>query len=492
MKRCLFTGLLLFVWSSVTLGQDVLRVGAKHFNEGYILGEMVALILEDGGFTVERRFNLGGTAVTFEALKGGAIDVYPEYTGTLSAEILGAPELTGVKAIDSVLQRLGLRISNSYGFNNTYALLMRPRQADSLAVRDIADLQKHASLQIGLSYEFLKRRDGWGPLASAYSLSQQPVGLEHGLAYQALREGRIDVTDAYSTDGEIGKYGLRLLTDNKHFFPMYEAVSFYRAGLPAKAKEQLRKLTGKITEAEMQALNAQALFEEKPFRTIAHDFLRAKQLIGPQADTPASRWGDITRHVWDHLLLTGLALLAAVIVALPLGVVLYRVSYIAKVVLYLTGILQTIPSIALLALMIPLFGIGLVPAVIALFLYALLPILRNTVVGLMTVDPALKKVAAGIGLTPWNRLWLVELPLAMPSILTGMRTAAVINVGTATLAAFIGAGGLGEFIVTGLALNNTQLILQGAVPAAVLAVEIELLFELLEWWLVPRHLRRQY
>jgi osmoprotectant transport system permease protein len=239
-------------------------------------------------------------------------------------------------------------------------------------------------------------------------------------------------------------------------------------------------------------MNAQALFEDKPFRTSAYDFLRAKQLIGTTADARVSKEADIIRHVWDHLLLTGIALLAAVVVALPLGVMLYRFSYVAKAVLYLTGILQTIPSIALLALMIPLFGIGLVPAVIALFLYALLPILRNTVVGLMTVDPALKKVAIGIGLTPWNRLRLVELPLAMPSILTGIRTAAVINVGTATLAAFIGAGGLGEFIVTGLALNNTSLILQGAVPAAVLAVGIELLFELLEWWLVPRHLRRQY
>jgi osmoprotectant transport system permease protein len=490
MKRWLLISLLL-VWSGVTLAQDVLRVGAKHFNEGYILGEMAALILEDGGFTVERRFNLGGTAVSFEALKNGAIDVYPEYTGTLAAEILGAPELKSVNAIDSALQqRWGLRISASYGFNNTYALLMRPQQADSLSVQDIADLQKQVDLRIGLSYEFLKRRDGWGPLASAYGLPQQPVGLEHGLAYQALRDGRIDVTDAYSTDGEIGRHGLRLLTDNKHFFPTYEAVSFYRAVLPAKAVEQLRKLTGRITAAEMQALNAQALFEEKPFRTIAYDFLRAKRLIGTATDAPVSREADILRHVWDHLLLTGLALLAAVIVALPLGVVLYRFPYVAKTVLYLTGILQTIPSIALLALMIPLFGIGLVPAVIALFLYALLPILRNTVVGLMTVDPALKKVAAGIGLTPWNRLRLVELPLAMPSILTGIRTAAVINVGTATLAAFIGAGGLGEFIVTGLALNNTSLILQGAVPAAALAVVIELLFELLEWWLVPRHLRR--
>ena len=134
---------------------------------------------------------------------------------------------------------------------------------------------------------------------------------------------------------------------------------------------------------------------------------------------------------------------------------------------------------------------GFLPAMIALFLYALLPILRNTVSGLFTVDPQLRKVASAIGLDEWKRLRLIELPLAMPAILTGIRTAAVINVGTATLAAFIGAGGLGEFIVTGLALNNTTLILKGAIPSAILAICIELFFEGMEWLLIPRHLRQK-
>jgi osmoprotectant transport system permease protein len=159
-------------------------------------------------------------------------------------------------------------------------------------------------------------------------------------------------------------------------------------------------------------------------------------------------------------------------------------------VLYGAGLLQTIPSIALLALMIPLFGIGWMPAIVALFLYSLLPILRNTITALLTVDPLLRRVAVGMGLTPLQQVRWLLLPMALPTILAGVRTAAVISIGTATLAAFVGAGGLGEPIVTGLSLNDPRLILQGAVPAALLALATELAFELLERRLVPPPLRR--
>lgn len=157
----------------------------------------------------------------------------------------------------------------------------------------------------------------------------------------------------------------------------------------------------------------------------------------------------------------------------------------SSAILYFSGLLQTIPSIALLAILIPVFGIGTLPAIIALFLYALLPILRNTLTGLQSVDPLLKTVADGIGMNRFQKLKLVEFPLAMPTVLAGIRTAAVINVSTATLAAFIGAGGLGEFIVTGLALNNTELILRGAIPAAALALLLEFGFLFLEKGWVP-------
>lgn len=241
----------------------------------------------------------------------------------------------------------------------------------------------------------------------------------------------------------------------------------------------------------MRKLNALALFEKMNHQEIAFNFLNQKGLINKRNTAIQTDAHVILEKTWVHVKLTLIALLASILIAVPLGVFVYKRPYISKIVLYITGILQTIPSIALLALMIPLVGIGILPAVIAPFLYALLPILRNTVVGLITVDPILKKVATAIGLGYWDRLRLIEFPLALPMILTGIRTAAVINVGTATLAAFIGAGGLGEFIVTGLALNNVNLILMGAIPSALLAILTELMFEGVEWMSVSKHLRQK-
>jgi osmoprotectant transport system permease protein len=303
---------------------------------------------------------------------------------------------------------------------------------------------------------------------------------------------KIDLTDAYSTDGEIAKYNLVILVDDKNFFPKYFAVSFYHTGLELKAKDILKKLTSQINEQEMQGMNYKVLYEKKTFSEVASEFLRSKNLI--RADTEIRTSGvltDILSKTLTHLKITFIALGLALLIAIPLGILIYLYSFIARPVLYLTGLLQTIPSIALLALMIPLFGIGVVPAIVALFVYALLPILRNTAIGLFSVDPLLKKVATGMGLTQWQRLRYVEIPLAMPTIFAGIKTAAVINIGTATLAAFIGAGGLGEFIVTGLALNNTDIILRGAIPAALLAILVEFLFDILEKTYVPKHLQQE-
>lgn len=476
----------------VAQSKGTIRVGAKHFNEGYILAEMIAILLEDADYKVERRFNLGGTAVIFEALKNNEIDVYPEYTGTISSEILKSQEVLSLnQQRDLVKRRFDLEISNPIGFNNTYALVIRSEKTEKFNIQKISHLKNHPELQIGLSYEFLKRQDGWENLALHYNLPHQPSGLEHGLAYQAILNNNIDVTDAYSTDGEINHYDLLILEDDKNFFPTYQAVSFYAATLPQEVKAILGALSSSVSEKEMQYLNYLALFENKRHYEIAYDFLTRKNMIQNNGKVISDEWEEIFFKSLTHIKLTFLALILAILIALPLGIVIYRFHFFSKTVLYVVGILQTIPSIALLALMIPIFGIGFLPAITALFMYALLPILRNTVIGLFSVDPELKKVALAMGLSRWNRLKLVELPLAMPSILTGIRTAAVINVGTATLAAFIGAGGLGEFIVTGLALNNVDLILMGAIPAALLAIVTEILFEILEWWLIPGHLRQK-
>jgi osmoprotectant transport system permease protein len=472
---------------------QVIRIGAKHFNEGYLLAEIIAQYLENKNYEIERKFNLGGTLICFSALKNGEIDIYPEYTGTIAEQILHSESKLFWKQLhDTLLVEHLLDISKPYGFNNTYAISVRQTMANRLSLTTISDLQNYPDLKPAFSYEFLKRKDGWDNLARHYSLPHSAVGIEHGLAYQAISEKSIDIMDVYSTDGEIQRYQLKILSDDKNFFPVYEAVSFYRIDLPVSIKDILSNLTGKFDEEMMQALNASVVLDGKTHAEVAHSFLLDKKLIQATPDSrQSSFWSDMIAKTLTHLKLTFISLIAAMLIAIPLGIIVYWYGSLAKPVLYIVGLLQTIPSIALLAFMIPLFGIGVFPAIVALFLYALLPILRNTATALFSIDPQLKKVATGIGLTVNQRLRYIEFPLAIPNILAGIKTAAVINIGTATLAAFIGAGGLGEYIVTGLALNNTMMILQGAIPAALLAILLEFVFELIEKLLIPKHLQQK-
>ena len=182
---------------------------------------------------------------------------------------------------------------------------------------------------------------------------------------------------------------------------------------------------------------------------------------------------DLWLKTVEHLMLTGISIGVAVVIGVPLGILILRQSHLRGIVLSLTGIVQTIPSLALLAFFLPLLGIGAPPAVAALILYALLPIVRNTYTALAGIPPSIVEAADGMGFTERQRLWMVEVPLALPVIIAGVRTSTVICVGVATLSAFIGAGGLGDFIVRGLALSNTRLILLGAVPAAALALLLD-------------------
>ena len=471
---------------------ESITVGAKNFNEGYLLSEILAQLFEANGFEVERKYNLGGTLVCFSALENREIDIYPEYTGTISEQILHSDKSFTLGELRTEMsKRYSLEISESYGFNNTYALAVSKNLANQFKLEQISDLSQHPDLKLAFSYEFIERKDGWQNLASAYQLPHTPVGIEHGLSYQAIAQGKIDLIDIYSTDGEVTRYDLIILEDDLKFFPTYLAVALYKSDLPVLAKDLIAKLHNTIDEQKMQNLNAQVVFDKKPYAEVARSFLQSIDLLTDKQDDERNMLLEILDKTLVHLQLTLIALLSAVILALPLGILIYRYSAAAKPILYFTGLLQTIPSIALLALMIPLFGIGVVPAIIALFLYALLPILRNTATALFSIDPLLKKVATGIGLTRWQRLRLVELPLSTPTIFAGIKTAAVISIGTATLAAFIGAGGLGEFIVTGLSLNNTAMILKGAIPAAILAILVEFLFEVVEKMFVPKHLQQK-
>lgn len=478
-------------------------IGCKQDVEGQVLAEIMAQLLEDRGFTVERRFGLGGTEIVYTALTTGNIAVYPEYSGTLEQQIL---HLSGRNSHARMRERLhmqhprGLELLDFFGFSNTYALAVTRATAERLGLRRISDLTRYPRLRLGFSNEFLKRPDGWLGLAKFYGLTGTPVGMEHAHAYGALNNGAIDVMDAYSTDGDLKKFECVLLEDDRHFFPPYLAAPLVLADLDEGAKQALEELGGTMTAVEMRGLN-ESVQDRKKIADVAAGFLRSKGLLTkeqpgttPAADLagPAERsidWEYLGVCTLIHLKLTLVSLLAGIAVAIPLGVVVYLLGGTAsRGALYLAGVLQTIPSIALLAFLIPVFGIGEKPAIVALILYALLPILRNTAAALFSIDPVLRKVSVGMGLTPWQRLRYVDLPLATPTILAGIKTAAVITIGTATLAAFIGAGGLGQPIATGVALNDPSLILQGAIPAALLAVLTELGFELLERKLVPRHL----
>ncbi|RKH09678.1 ABC transporter permease subunit [Corallococcus sp. CA053C] len=470
----------------------VVRVGSKKFTESVILGEMVTQVAKATGAQATHRRELGGTTVLWEALRRGELDVYPEYTGTLRQELFAGRALKDDAALREALEQEGLRMSASLGFNDTYALGMKESEAERLGIRRISDLKQHPELRVGFSNEFMERGDGWPALRDAYGLPQTEVrGLDHDLAYRGLESGALQLTDLYSTDAEIAAYGLRVLEDDRRHFPAYDAVLLYRADLETRAPLALRavrKLEGSLTEARMVKLNARARLERVPEAQVASDFLKASLGLTTEVRTQ----GTVSR-VWqrtrEHLFLVGVSLLAAIALAIPLGVLAARRPRLGQVVLGLSSIIQTVPSLALLVVMIPLLGIGSKPAIAALFLYSLLPIVRNTAAGLGGIPWEVRESAEALGLPPRARLWRIELPMAAPSILAGIQTAAVINVGTATLGALVGAGGYGQPILTGIRLDDVGLILEGAVPSAVLALLVSALFEAVARAVVPRGLR---
>ena len=467
-------------------------IGSKKFTESVILGEIVADLARSAGAEVRHRRELGGTRVLWGALLGGDIDAYPEYTGTLTREILAGENVSSEDRLRQVLAARGIVMGRPIGFNNTYAIGMKPERAKALGIRTISDLRAHPNLRMGLNNEFLDRGDGWKGLKGFYGLPQTDVtGLDHDLAYRGLAAGDVDATDVYTTDAEIPYYHLTVLEDNRHYFPVYDAVLLYRQDLVRRAPKAVAafaRLGGAIDAETMRTMNEKVKIERVPDVRVAAAFVTQKFDIAATAHTETF-WSRLWRNTLDHLTLVAISLGAAILVAVPLGIVAARRRDVGQVVLGVTGILQTIPSLALFVFMIPFLGIGGPPAIVALFLYSLLPIVRNTHAGLVGIAPSLSESAEALGLSAGARLRIVELPLAARSILAGIKTSAVINVGTATLGALIGAGGYGQPILTGIRLDDIGLILEGAVPAAVLALLVQGGFELGERLVVPRGLR---
>lgn len=479
---------------TVASGEDDthLLVGSKKFTESVILGELLRLTIASTGHGATHRAELGGSRVLFNALEAGEIDAYPEYSGTLIHELLHHEQLADRSQLHDALARRGLAMLTPLGFNNTYAIGMTEQRAAALEIRKVSDLADHPGLVLGLSHEFVDRADGWPGLQTRYGLSSAKVqGLDHDLAYRALTSGRIDAMDIYTTDAEIAYYRLRPLIDDLGYFPEYQAVVLYRKELERSAPAalaRLRSLSGLIDEPAMIMMNSRVKLDGEAEAVVAGDFLAERLGLETSHKLP-SVLQQLAQRTREHLSLVTLSLSAAILIGLPLGIAAARRPKLGQVILGLVGIVQTIPSLALFVFLIPLLGIGAAPAVTALFLYSLLPIVRNVHAGLHDIPQPLRESSLALGLPANTRLWRIELPLSSRTILAGIKTSAVINVGTATLAALIGAGGYGQPILTGIRLDDTATILQGAIPAALLALLVQAVFGLVERGLVPKGLR---
>lgn len=469
-----------------------ITIGSKTFTESVVLGEILAGLARHAGHETEHRRQLGGTRILWSALLRGEIDLYPEYTGTIIREILAGETVGKRTDIHKALAKHGISMTWPLGFNNTYAIGVKPSLAERYGLKTISDLGRQQDLRLGFSNEFLDRGDGWPALKRHYGLKHQNVkGLDHDLAYRGLESGDIDVIDVYTTDAEITYYGLRLLEDDQGHFPTYDAVILYRTALRETAPQALKaiqRLEGRIKVERMSGLNAAVKITKISETMVATAFL-SKDMNIAQSAAEETIWNRFWRHTAEHLTLVAISLSAAILFAVPLGIAASRQRKLGQIILGIVAIVQTIPGLALLVFMIPLLGIGTYPAIAALFLYSLLPIVRNTHAGLTSIPANLIDSATALGLPLSARLRHIDLPLAVPAILAGIKTAAVINVGTATLGALIGAGGYGQPILTGIRLDDVGLILEGAVPAALLALMVQAGFELAERRLAPRGMR---
>lgn len=471
-------------WSSV-------KVGSKNFTESFVLAELLSQTIElSSTEKVERLFGLGGTAITYESLKSRKIDLYIEYTGTINEAILKNSNIKSEEKLKSGLAEYGIVLGPEVGFNNTYALAIQKEFSEKNSITKISDLKNVLNKsRFAFSYEFMARNDGFSALTKHYGLdirSENVIRMDHTLVYTALKDNKVDVIEVYSTDAQIDKMNLVVLDDDQKFFPPYKAVILANNEFVNEFPEvwkMLSSLKNKVNDAQMRKLNAAVDLDGQSFQATVAEFLNQK----------IQSYDSISKQVWqrtkEHLLLVLMALIFSMILGIPLGIVAQKKKRLGQFLLAAVGLAQTIPSLALLCFFIPIFGIGPKAAIIALIVYGLLPIVLNVYEGLDQIDSRLKESASSLDLSKFYQLFKVELPLASPTILVGIKTSAIISVGTATLAAFIGAGGYGAPIASGLAINDQSLILMGAIPSALMAIIIHFAFDFFKVIVIPKGLR---
>jgi osmoprotectant transport system permease protein len=492
------SGLLCF--SKVLSAAEMVNVGSKAFTEGYVLGEILAQTLEesnDRSVKINRRLGMGGTGILYQGLLSGEIQLYSEYMGTITEVILKQPQLKKFDEIQAALKSLGLIMSKPLGFNNTYAIAVRRDFAEKYSLTKISELAAHLeSARLGFSHEFATRADGLPGLRSTYgfanfgSTSDENLHtMEHSLSYEAIAKNELDVIDVNSTDAKIKTLNLTVLEDDKKFFPRYDAVILARADFTERHANlwlSVKSLEQKISADTMRDLNALVDDERRSFADVANFFLGKKANEGTRSMIDKARLFDRTS---EHLVLVGVALVFSILVGIPLGIIATQSRVLGQTILLVSGVVQTIPSLALLCFLIPLFGIGFGSALVALCLYGLLPVVMNTFTGLRSIDPALLETSKALGLGRWQSLIRIRIPLASRTIMSGVKTSAIVGIGTATLAALIGAGGYGATILSGLATNDVKTIFMGAAPAAVMALVAHGVFEILDSVLIPKGLR---
>jgi osmoprotectant transport system permease protein len=443
----------------------------------------------------------------------GELDIYVEYTGTALLDVLkrqpnNHPDEVFLEVASVYREQFDLHWLPPIGFNNTYTITVREDVAEERGWAGISDLAEAApELTAGFTSEFVVRPDGYPGLRDVYGIEfGSTMDVDPGLMYSAVADGQVDVICAFSTDGRIVAYKLRVLNDDRAFFPPYDAAPVVRGDLLVEHPEvraALAPLAGTISDGIMQRMNYAVDERKETPASVARTWIEARvtrsapvfvsdPLIGRKTSDGLFRFvlarrAQLVAKTLEHLQLTGLAMLIAIGVGVPAGILIHRVACASGAVLVVSEIVQTIPSLAMLAFLFAIYGLlGVIPAVTALVLYALLPIVLNTYTGLKEVQPALIEAANGLGMSDRQRLWMVELPLALPVMMAGIRTSTVWTVGIATLSTYIGAGGLGDFINRGLQRNDVRLTLLGAVPAALMAVVLSLLLRVAQRAASPR------
>lgn len=481
--------------------QDKIRIGSRDFPESVLVAEILSTSIEKfTDYKVDRKFHLGGVKVCLAAMQSNNLDIYPDYTGSLIHNVLGEHDRNQylVNYIKMALnEKYDFSITESLGFENSFVLAVRKSFAKKYNLETLSDLASLLSsnkelaqnIRVAFKHSFLKRPDGYKMLQDIYAFDfQKLMALEYNIAYQNLKENRIDVIDAFSTDSRLKDPELTALKDDRNALIPYSSVYVYRNKLKQNFPEimKIQKLLDEsLTNEKMLELNSRIEAGE-PYKQVAESFIAELEhepgFLDLSDDASLSFWQKrlkqdlplLAKAFLQHLRLAAVASLLASFIGIFIGIFISYRKKLAKLVLGFISVTQTIPSLALLALLIPFVGLGFYPAVIALFIYALLPVIQNTYTGITTIPYKYIELANAIALKESQILFRVKLPMALSFILAGVRTSIVICIGTATLATFVGAGGLGDLIKAGIDLNSNYMIALGAVPAALLALSVSI------------------